>query len=365
MTSSPEQFTAFAAMTLDKGKALEVEKWEYKPTAFNDEMIDIKVSACGICGSCIHSIRGEWGTPEDMFPFVAGHEVVGTVARVGKNSSFKVGQRVGLGAQGGSCGECSQCKEHHEPYCEKGMIGTYGGKYGDGVQSQGGYGDYVRAHERLVVAIPDELSDEVAAPMMCAGVTTYSPLVRFGAGPGKKVAIAGIGGLGHLGLQWSKALGAETYALSHSDSKKKDAGELGINDEHFIVYNDMEATAKKWKSTFDLIVVTSFADHIPIKELYMPLLRAEGTVCFLGLPTQPIKELPLGLFVHGGKSMAGSIIGSPDEIRDMLKLAVQKKVRTWVQTVPMSDSKSVSQALKDMRGGKAHYRIVLTNEHSA
>jgi len=190
---------------------------------------------------------------------IAGHEIVGTVVRAGKNSGHEVGARVGVGAQGGSCGKCDECKAGDENLCANGMIGTYQGTWTDGkTVTQGGYADYHRTFGRFAVAVPNELSDESAAPMMCGGVTTYTPLVEHGAGPGKTVGIVGIGGLGHYGLMWSQALGAETYAISHSHSKEADCAKLGIDKEHFIATADdeIENLAKKWNRTFDLLIIT-------------------------------------------------------------------------------------------------------------
>ncbi|KAH9182709.1 hypothetical protein AeNC1_015312, partial [Aphanomyces euteiches] len=207
---------------------LDVKPHEYEARPFDEEYgVEIKVTHCGICGSDLHTITGGWGPIK--YPLVVGHEIIGHVTRVGSKvdaNKYAIGARVGVGAQCGSCLDCSQCGRDRENLCSNGMIGTYNSKTPEGYTTQGGYADYYRCHYKFVVPIPDALSSESAAPMMCAGVTTYSPLKTHGAGPGKKVGVVGIGGLGHLGIQWAVALGADVTALSSSDKKEKECKQL-------------------------------------------------------------------------------------------------------------------------------------------
>merc|ERR1712032_983402 len=250
--SYPDKFTGYAALDVEQGKALDLVKHTYSPKQWNELDVDIKISACSICGSCIHTLTSGWGATK--YPAVCGHEIVGEVVKAGSKSGHTVGSRVGVGAQSGSCLECEYCKKDLPQYCSKGMVGTYNGKWEDGSTSMGGYADYIRCRGAFAVKVPDALSDEQAAPLMCAGITTYHPLKRFGAGPGKRVGIVGIGGLGHFGIQWAKAMGAEVAAISHSDSKKADAQAMGADD--FIVAKDINEVVKKHSRTFDLILIT-------------------------------------------------------------------------------------------------------------
>ncbi|GAA5964469.1 hypothetical protein JCM3765_006291 [Sporobolomyces pararoseus] len=356
--SIPEQFTGYAAMNEEKGKKLEVEKWSFTPKKWAEDDVDIKIHCTSICGSCIHTINNGWPSPTS-YPCVAGHECVGTVVRAGSKSGLKEGQRVGVGAQAGSCGECDLCKENREQYCEKGMIGTYQGKWEDGSIAQGGYADYMRCKGRFAIPVPEGISDEEAAPLFCAGITTASPLLRFGAGPGKRVGIVGIGGLGHLGLQISKALGADTYALSHSDRKVPDAEKLGVAADHFVVYKDIAETAKKWARKFDIIVCTANNNDLPIESLFFKLLRPEGALVLCGLPEEKLPAMYGHALVGKGVTLAGSLIGGTAEIKQLLELAVEHNIRPWIETRPMSQA---TQTLQDMHAGKARYRYVLSNK---
>merc|ERR1712226_757740 len=357
MSSVPEQFTGYAAHDEKSGKNLDLEIYKYTPQKWHEGLVDIKITHCSICGSCIHTLTNGWPNPTN-YPAICGHEIVGEVVRAGKDSGHKVGSRVGAGAQSGACGSCEFCKADQDPYCVEGMIGTYQGKWGDGSDSQGGYADYVRVQGKFAIEVPKELSSETAAPMFCAGVTTYNPIKTGGAGPGKMVAIVGIGGLGHLGLQWAKALGAEVFAISHSESKKIDAEKLGVKKENFIIAQNEEETAKKWENKFDLIVCTSFQKELPIDTLYFKLLRPGGRLTIVGLPEDKIPAFFGHALIHKGVSFGGSIIGPPELIKEMLDVAVKHNVKSWTSSHPM---KEVSQKCKDQRDGKARYRYVMTN----
>lgn len=265
---------------------------------------------------------------------------------------------MGYGAHCGSCGECVNCTHNLENYCLKGARGTYQGKTNDSVQpfTQGGYADYYQASGHFAIPIPDELESTVAAPMLCAGVTVYSPLKRWGAGPGKKVGVVGIGGLGHLGVQFATALGADTYAISHSDSKREDAAKLGAKG--FIASKNKEAALAEHRNSFDILLCTSYQDDMPLADFYLPLLKIGGNMIIVGLPNSGLPKVSSRAIF--GKSISSSLVGSPAELRDMLDLAVKKGVKTWVETRPMSEA---TQAVNDFAAGKPRYRFVLVNEN--
>ena len=222
---------------------------------------------------------------------------------------------------------------------------------------QGGYADYTTQRGRFAIPIPEGLESAIAAPLMCAGATVYSPLKRHGAGPGKKVGIVGIGGLGHLAIQFSLALGAETYAFSQSDSKRADAEKLGLKSENFIIAKDVKATLEKWNRTFDLIICTN-SGLLPLEELYFPLLRPEGVICLCGLPEEKLPAMYGQVIIGRSISLAGSLIAGTKEIKEMLQLALDKGVKPWIETRPMA---SAAQACQDFEAGKPRYRYVLEN----
>ncbi|BGP29298.1 hypothetical protein JCM10296v2_001036 [Rhodotorula toruloides] len=357
MSTAPAQYTGYAALTEEKGKKLELEKWSYTPKQWTEDDVDIKVDCCGICGSCIHTLTNGWPRPTS-YPCIAGHEVVGTIVRAGSRTSHKVGTRVGVGAQGGSCLECDFCKQGLQQHCDKGMIGTYQGIWEDGSVAQGGYADFMRCRGALAVPIPDGLESESTAPLLCAGVTVYAPLKRFNAGPGKRVGVIGIGGLGHLALQIAKAMGAEVYALSHSASKMDDAEKLGCPRENFIVAKDQAEVRKKYNKHFDILILTSSANDIPLEGLYLPLLRNMGTFIICALPEEKLPAMYGQMLVGKSLNLAGSLIGGSTEISELFDLALKHDIKAWVETRPMSEA---TQAAQDMHAGKSRYRYVLKN----
>lgn len=218
-----EGFTVDSPTTWNRFK-----KSELKPKPFGDSDIDVEIECCGVCGSDVHTITGGWG--EFKGPLCVGHEIVGKAIKVGKEvKTIKEGDRVGVGAQIWACLKCANCKAKNENYCPH-QVDTYNANYEDGSTAHGGYSNYIRAHEYFTFKIPDALPSHLAAPLLCAGITTYSPMVRAGVGAGKTLGVVGIGGLGHLAIQFGVALGAETYALTHSASKVDDAKKLGAKE---------------------------------------------------------------------------------------------------------------------------------------
>ncbi|KAI5450697.1 hypothetical protein NCC49_002707 [Naganishia albida] len=350
--SIPEQFTGYASFE-PQGDTFTLKKHTYTPRPFEDDDIDIKIHACGICGSDIHTLRSGWGPSK--YPAIVGHEIVGTVCRAGKNSGHQVGDLVGVGAQCNSCRQCDACKTDNENYCKKAWCATYQGALKDGQYTQGGYADYYRSPGHFAVKIPEGMDEKVAAPLLCAGVTVFSPLHHYGCGPGKRVGVIGIGGLGHLGIQFAKALGAETFALSTSKSKEEDCKKMGADG--VLVTKDPKALLAEYAGTFDLLLGTSFAPDMPFDTLYMPLLKPRGHILQVGLPEERLPGIQPSAIL--GKSITGSLIGSPAEIKKMFEIAVKHDIKPWIQERPMSDAQA---AVQDMHEGKARYRYVLVND---
>ncbi|KAG8738100.1 NADP-dependent alcohol dehydrogenase [Ceratobasidium sp. 423] len=343
----------------------DTKKWsdfqviDIKPKQWDEEDVDISISYCGICGSDIHTITGGWGNLKGL-PIVAGHEIVGTVVRVGsvaaEKTGIKIGDTVGVGARIGSCGKCRACGTDNENYCPKGLD-TYNSLYPDGTLSQGGYGTAIRANHNFVFPVPKELKPEYAASMMCAGLTMYSPLVRNGAGPGKKVGIIGLGGLGHFGVLFAKALGAEVYVFSHSARKEQDAKALGAD--HFITTE--KENMKPLHGTLDLIISTiDVADPFPLRD-YLRLLFINGTFVNVGIPDAKLPQIAPFDIVANGCRLAGSLVGSKKEATEMLyqELAAKKGIHPWVEVFPMSKIKG---AIESMRAGKPKFRYVLKQD---
>ncbi|KAG4421367.1 hypothetical protein IFR04_005550 [Cadophora malorum] len=343
-------------MGLDKESEKGKMVWqEYEPKTWTEDDVDIKITHCGICGSDLHTLRSGWGPT--LYPCCVGHEIAGTAVRVGKNvKHFKVGDRVGVGAQSGSCLDCEECIEGNEHYCTKGNIGTYNGKYPDGSKSYGGYADYCRAPAHFAVKIPDSISNAEAAPMLCGGVTVWSPLTKNGDIKGKKVGIVGVGGLGHFGLLWAKALGAsEVVAISRTDSKKEDALKMGASK---FIATEAEGWAKKNYRSLDLIVSTVSSPNMPLEKYFM-LLRTNGQFIQVGAPEDKIPAFSAFALIAKGCKMGGSMIGSPKDISEMLEFAAKNNIHPWIQERPMKDA---NQSIVDMDAGKARYRYVLVNE---
>jgi uncharacterized zinc-type alcohol dehydrogenase-like protein len=291
----------------------------------NDVAIDIKYA--GICHSDIHQVREEWGGAR--FPMVPGHEIAGVVSAIGSSvSKFSVGDLIGVGVFIDSCRDCSSCNQGLEQYCEKGMTPTYNGVERDGVTpTMGGYCDGYVINENYAVKIPAGLDLAAVAPLLCAGITLYSPLKHWKAGPGKKVAVMGLGGLGHMGVKFAHALGAEVTVLSHSPSKEADARQLGAD--HFVVTSD-PAQMKLNKRKFDLILNTVSAEH-DIND-YLSLLTTDGTLVVIGLPGVPF-SVNADSLLSGRRSMAGSMIGGISELQEMLNFCGAKNIVSEIELI--------------------------------
>jgi alcohol dehydrogenase (NADP+) len=355
----PDAFTGFQVKSAETWT--EFHKLEFTPKPFGDFDVDIRIEACGVCASDLHTINGDWGN--DVYPLCAGHEIVGTALRVGpKVSLVREGQRVGVGAQIWSCLECRQCRGGNENYCRH-QVDTYGAQYPHikDVVTQGGYSSHVRAHEHWVFPIPDALPSTTAAPMLCAGITTYSPLVRNGCGPGKKVGIVGVGGLGHFGVQFAKALGADSvWAISRSRVKEADALAMGATG---LIATDEPGWAdadSEHSMSFDLIVNTANSFEGLELSKYLSLLDVGGRWVSVGLPPSDQSfSLTNKDFVPNAAMIGASHIGSRSETLAMLQLAADKGIKTWVEEVPIS-AKGLSEAVQRLHKHDVHYRFCLT-----
>ncbi|KAL9017080.1 MAG: hypothetical protein Q9185_005591 [Variospora sp. 1 TL-2023] len=353
----PDTFEGF--MVRDQEKWTEFHKQEFSPKKFQDRDIDIKIICCGVCGSDVHTINKGWG-PAPM-PLCVGHEVIGTAVKVGeKVTTVKVGDRVGVGAQIWSCMECKPCKTDNENYCPKKMD-TYGAPYPEemgGVIAQGGYSSHIRAHEYFTFKIPDGIPSEEAAPMMCAGLTVYSPLLRAGVGPGKQVAIVGEGGLGHFATMFAAAMGAEVSVLSTSADKEATAKQLGA--QNFILTDADSAWAEPWAFTFNFMLNTADAAHKFDMSTYLSTLTVNGEMHHVGLPDAPLPEIKAQTFAPNGCKMGGSHIGSRPEMFRMLQLVSEKKLKPMIETIPISEE-GCATAVKGVHENTVRYRYTLVD----
>ncbi|MCY0925946.1 NAD(P)-dependent alcohol dehydrogenase [Streptomyces sp. H27-H1] len=318
-----------------------------RPVGAHDVLIDIKFA--GICHSDIHQATDGWG--EGIFPMVPGHEIAGVVTEVGAGvTRFAVGDRVGVGCFVDSCRECAQCLAGQEQFCAKGMTGTYNGLDKTGEPTYGGYSTHIVVDENYTVRIPDGLALDVAAPLLCAGITLYSPLKRWQAGPGKQVAIVGLGGLGHMGVKIAHALGAEVTVLSQTLRKKEDGLKLGAD--HFYATND-ETTFEQLAGRFDLIVSTVSAP-LPL-DAYLGLLKVDGAMVNVGAPEEPV-SLNLFSVIGGRKTLAGSMIGGIAETQEMLDFCAQHGLGSEIEVIRAEE---VNEAYERVQSGDVRYRFVI------
>lgn len=315
----------------------------------HDVVVDIKF--CGICHSDIHNARNEWGAT--TYPVVPGHEIAGIVTAIGpKVTKHKIGDRVGIGCLVDSCRTCQSCKEDLENFCENGYVGTYGSpeKDGSGI-TKGGYSNIIVATEDFVLKIPDSISLDKAAPLLCAGITLYSPLMHWKAGPGKKVGILGLGGLGHMGVKIAVALGAEVTVLSHSDKKRDDAKLFGAK--NFINTKNPEAFTEN-AETFDLIINTVSSADLDMGA-YFSLLKREGTLVNVGAPDKPLAVNVFPLIMKR-RNFAGSLIGGIKETQEMLNFCAKHNIAPEIEVIEPS---RVNEAYERVLKSDVRYRFVL------
>ncbi|WP_129136752.1 NAD(P)-dependent alcohol dehydrogenase [Luteimonas sp. YGD11-2] len=336
---------AYAAPSADEPLApFTVERRE--PRA-HEVLIDILY--CGVCHSDIHQVRDEWGG--SIFPMVPGHEIVGRVSRAGEGATkFAVGDLVGVGCFVDSCRSCEPCRAGEEQYCREGMTGTYNSRERDsGEPTYGGYSTRIVVDENYVVRIPDGIPPERAAPLLCAGITTYSPLRHFGVKAGDEVAVVGLGGLGHMAVKLARAMGARVTVLSTSESKRQDAMALGATG--FLSTRE-RSMFREHAGTFDFIIDTVSAQHD--YNAYLNLLKIDGTMVLLGIPDPtPLSAFPL---VAGRRRLAGSMIGGIRETQEMLDFCAEHGVAADVEMIDIAD---INTAYERMLKGDVRYRFVI------
>ena len=345
MTSTPNT-RGYAA--LSAGADLVPFEFNRRNIGAHDVELDIKYA--GICHSDIHQVKEEWGPA--MFPMVPGHEIAGVVTSVGSSvTKFKVGDHIGVGVFVDSCRDCEQCKKGLQQYCENGMTGTYNGFERDGkTVAMGGYSNRFVINEDYAVHIPANLPLDGVAPLLCAGITLYSPIKHWKVGPGKKVAVMGLGGLGHMGVKFSVALGAEVTVLSHSPAKEADARAMGAH--HFVSTKDPEVFKKHAKS-FDIILNTVSAE-LDINQ-YLNLLKQDGTLIVIGLPGKPY-AVHVGSLLGARRSMAGSMIGGIPETQEMLDFCGEKMILSDVEII---QADYINKAYERTIASDVKYRFVI------
>lgn len=340
-------YTVPAYSAAGPGEPLILTTVERREPGPSDVLIEIKYA--GICHSDIHTVRGDWGAQK--YPLCPGHEIAGIVAGKGSDvTRYAVGDRVGVGCLVDSCRECAHCLAGQEQYCLNGGVGTYGSIDRDGSITQGGYSTHVVVTEAFVLRIPDALALDVAAPLLCAGITTYSPLRHWGAGAGRKVAIVGMGGLGHVAIKIAAALGAEVTVLSQSLAKQEDGHRFGATT--YKATSDPE-TFKELSGVFDLILNTVSA---PIDiDAYLGMLAFKGTLVNVGAPAQP---LPVNVFslLRNRRSFAGSAIGGISETQEMLDFCAEHAIGAEVEVISARD---VNDAYRRVIDSDVRYRFVI------
>jgi len=349
----PETFTGYC---VDSPKTwTEFKRAELTPKQFGDHDIDVEIECCGVCGSDVHSITGGWGDFEG--PLCVGHEVVGKAVKIGSHvKNIKEGDRVGVGAQVWACLECETCKDKNENYCPK-QVATYNAKYPNGDVAHGGFASHIRAHEYFTFKIPENLDSAVAAPLLCAGITTYSPLRRAGVGKGSKVGIVGVGGLGHLAVQWAVALGCEVYALTHSPDKVEDCKKLGAKE---VIVTNEDGWEKPYSLFFDFILNSADATDKFEMSKYLGLMRPGGDFHMVGLPDESLPTMSAGLFAGNAPKLTGSHLGNHQEMEEMLQLAADRNFLPWVENIELSEE-GCKEAVTRVHENKVHYRFTLTN----
>jgi uncharacterized zinc-type alcohol dehydrogenase-like protein len=309
----------------------------------------VNIEYCGVCHSDIHQVRDEWGG--SIFPMVPGHEIVGTVSAVGSNvKRFKPGHLAAVGVMVDSCRKCANCKQGLEQYCVEGMVGTYNARDRNGDVTYGGYSDVIVTDQHYVYSISPKLDRAAVAPLLCAGITTYSPLKHWGAGPGKKVGVVGLGGLGHMGLKFAHSLGAHVVQFTTSENKKQDAVRLGADE--VVMSNDPDAM-KQHKASFDIILDTVSAPHD--LGAYLNMIKLDGTMVMVGLPEAPTPIQSFS-FVIPRRSLAGSAIGGVPETQQMLDYCAEHNIVSDVEVIPIQ---KINEAYNRVLKSDVKYRFVI------
>jgi uncharacterized zinc-type alcohol dehydrogenase-like protein len=321
----------------------ELLAFKYDPGKLGVHEVEIAITHCGICHSDLHLIANDWGISQ--YPFIPGHEIIGKVTAVGAEvRSLEAGQRVGLGWQSNSCGVCE--------WCSRGMENLCAASEGTCVHRHGGYADRVRANARFVIPIPEALESERAAPLLCGGITVYNPLRTHGVNPSSRVGIVGIGGLGHMAIQFAQAFGAEVTAFSTSVEKEEETRAMGA---HNFVNSRESKAMKDVAGSMDFILSTASADQD--WGFYVQALRPTGTLCFVGVPPSPvgIQAFPL---ISGQRAISGNPTGSPYRLKEMLDVAARHGIKATTESFPMAQANT---AIDKVKKGKVRYRAVLAN----
>lgn len=333
-------------------------RFEYKPMDFRPYDVDIEIECCGVCGSDIHAAASNWGHP--YLPIAVGHEIIGKAIKVGPEATAKygiqVGDRVGVGAQCDCDDSCYSCQVKLENLCHNNK-GTYFGKYDNGHTTIGGNASHVRTNGKFVFKIPDTLSSEHAAPLLCGGVTGFSPLLQAGVTKGTKVGVVGFGGIGSMTLQFAVALGAEVTVISRGHAKEEDARKMGGSN---FIDSTNEDEIKANGDSLDLIVNTTSSFSDSALSNYLTVLRPRGKLFFITFPPNgEMVVLPPAQLLFRGISVQGSALGTPEEIKYMLEFAAEKGIKPWVETVDINE-KNLGECWEKTEASKAHYRFVMT-----
>ncbi len=345
--NAPHKATAYAA----KSATAPFERIEIERRALGPDDVRIDIAYAGICHSDIHTARGEWGEVE--YPVVPGHEIAGIITEVGAGvTKYQVGDRAGVGCFVDSCGECELCLAGTEQFCngEPGTIWTYAAEGRDGNQTYGGYSTSIVVRENYVCRIPDSLPLEAAAPLMCAGITTYAPLSRWGAGPGKKVAVVGMGGLGHMAVKIAVAMGSEVHVISHTRAKEADALRFGAVALHA---SSEPGTLAKLERTFDLMITTVSA-ATDLTE-YINCLKPFAALVDVGLPEHPV-TLSINYLTGQNRVLAGSNIGGIGETQEMLDFCAANGITPQIEVI---GAKDIDSAWEKVVASQARYRYVI------
>jgi alcohol dehydrogenase (NADP+) len=333
-----------------KSATTHIEPWTLNRRDPKPTDVQIDILFCGVCHSDLHTVRNEWGGT--VYPCVPGHEIVGRVTAVGTDvKKFKTGDLAAVGCLVDSCRVCDNCKQGLEQYCENGMVGTYNGQEKDGSGiTYGGYSKQIVVHQDFVLQISDKLPLEGVAPLLCAGITTYSPLKHWKVGKGDKVGVVGLGGLGHMGVKLAVSFGAEVTMLSHSAAKEKDAQKLGAH--KFVLTSDAEQV-KAVTNYFDFILDTVSAEHD--YNLYLNLLKTNGKMVCVGAPPTPA-QVPAFNLIMKRRSLAGSLIGGIPETQEMLDYCAANNIVSDVEVINIKD---INEAYERMLKGDVRYRFVI------
>lgn len=341
-----EKIKAYGTEAADKDlQQMEIER---RAILKNDVKIDILY--CGVCHSDIHAAKNDWGNAN--YPLVPGHEIVGKVIEVGaKVKNYKEGDLVGVGCMVDSCKECSACEDDLEQFCEEGMVGTYNGKdKHSGDRTFGGYSTSIVVREEFVLKVPTNLDTKAVAPLLCAGITTFSPLNHWKIKKGDKVGIIGLGGLGHMGIKFASAMGAETYMITTSEGKAEDAKKLGADD---VIISKNKDEMKKHAGSFDFLLNT-----VPVKHdinPYLQILKRDSTMVMVGA-IEPLEPMNGGNLIMGRKRVAGSLIGGIKETQEMLDFCGEHNITSEIEMIDMQD---INKAFDRVTNNDVKYRFVI------